>query len=151
MPAAVSHLLRSCCDEYLYECTSRGLDQDDLKFVCTIGKNVGPSSGFANCCDNLSRRHKMVFCYLGNGLIYISLTSRAFSNFFCDWIGVADCYILHAISPQSKLSAFHEAQVLDVINDSHEESAVLCRHSSFEKEVRTNDTNDSDSSASFES
>lgn len=35
MLAVVSQLLNVCSDEYLFEYNSRGLDQDDLKYVST--------------------------------------------------------------------------------------------------------------------
>lgn len=65
---------------------------------------------------------------------------------------MSDCYIIHAMTPQTGLFAFDKTQVLDLITDSDEKSGELCRNSSFEKEVCTNDRNDGDFSfTSFES
>lgn len=89
----------------------------------------------------------MAFFYSCNFHLYVSLASRAFSNFICDWIGVvSDYFILHASSPQATLSTFDEAQVLDVKKNSNEENGGLCRNFSFEK-----DRNDGDSSSSCDS
>lgn len=88
MPAAVCQPLRFCCYEYLYGCRSRGLDQDDLKFVCTDRTMGEQWSRFQNIFDNRFRSHTMTFCYPGSGHIYVPFTSCAFFDYIYDCIGV---------------------------------------------------------------
>lgn len=81
------------------------------------------SNGYELTLANSSRASFTAFHYPGNGHVYVSLARRAFSDFIFDCIGfVSDWYSLHSSSLHATLCIFDEAQILDVIKDSDEES-----------------------------
>lgn len=85
MQAAVGQFLHFCCDENFYEGSSRGRDQDDVRFVCTDRKMGEPLIRFGNCFENLLCRLITAFSYPGIGGIDIFLKFVHSLTLFLTW------------------------------------------------------------------